>query len=409
MRVYLRVDLKGTNLLTELAIKALKARKQTYRVSDSNGLCIEIAPTGSKLWRWRYRFNGKEQMLALGKYPLVGLAEARKKRDEARDLLEQGRHPTREKKAQKLRRMAENDNTFEKVARRWLELKGKSLSGKYAKQSLARLEQHVFPIIGGLPITEITIPDVVKVVERIGIKHGTVETARRMKQIIGQTFRYAAQRGLCQHNPAADLRDVLPSSPAELPDLLQTMRDYNGDVLTKAALSLICLTFLRTGELIGGKWCEIDWDRQEWHIPPERMKMKRPHVVPLSRQAIAILKHLQKHTGDKENIFHSQRGKKKHISNGAILMALRRMGYAGTMTGHGFRSLASTILNEKNFPPDVIELQLAHADSNRIRSAYNRAERMLERKKMMQFYADFLDAALAGGGKVIAGKFRKRA
>ncbi len=404
--------------LTELKIKSLKPKAKHYKLADSGGLCIEVTPAGGKVWRWRYRFNGKEQSLALGKYPALGLAAARKKRDEARGLVDQGKHATREKKVQKLRQMNEGENTFEAVCKRWLEHKSSKLNAKYAKQTLARMKQHVFPIIGALPITEITIPEVVKIVETIGTKHGTVETARRLKQVISQTFRYAAQRGLCQHNPAADLRDVLPSTvgkhhsciaPAELPKLLKAMQSYKGDKLTSHAMHLLALTFVRTGELIGAKWDEVDWDRQEWHIPKERMKMKRPHIVPLSHQTLTIMTDLRSLTGDKEHIFHSQRGKAKHISNGAVLMALRRMGYAGRMTGHGYRSLASTILNEKGFQPDVIERQLAHEDGDKIRSAYNRAEYLLERKKMMQVYADFLDKALNGGGQIIAGKFKKTA
>lgn len=396
-------------VLTAVAIKNLKPKATLYRVADSGGLCLEIAPSGGKLWRWRYNFNGKAQMLALGRFPDVLLEQARKQRDEARALVDAGKHPTREKKARKLRRMVEGENTFEKIARKWMELKGKKLNEKYRKQSLARMEQHVFPMIGALPITEITIPDVARVVEKIG-KRGTVETAHRMKQVISQAFRYAAQRGLCQFNPAADMRDLLPPTeekhhpcihPSELPKLLQSMAGYQGDHLTNAAMQLLALTFVRTGELIGAKWSEINFDRQEWHIPKERMKMKRPHVVPLSRQALAIFKNLHTVTGEKPCVFHSQRGKSKHISNGAVLMALRRMGYQGRMTGHGFRALASTILNEKNYPPDVIERQLAHEDSDKIRSAYNRAEYLLERKKMMQAYADYLDEVRESDGKKV--------
>lgn len=385
--------------LTDLSIKNLKPGKKLYRVADGGGLCLEITPAGGKLWRWRYYFSGKPQMLALGKYPALSLAEARRRRDDAREMVENGKHPTREKKARQLRSASEGENTFEKVARRWLELKQGGLNEKYRTQCLTRLEQHVFPAIGALPITEITIPDVVRVIEKIG-KRGTIETARRMKQLIGQTFRYAAQRGLCLHNPAADLRDVLPATqdrhhvciaPGEFPQLLRDMAAYNGDTLTKTAMHMLALTFVRTGELIGAKWEEIDWDRAEWHIPKERMKMKRPHIVPLARQTLARLKEVQALTGDREHIFHSGRSKSRHISNGAILMALRRMGYQGRMCGHGLRALASTILNEKGYAPDVIERQLAHEDGDKIRSAYNRAEYLLERKKMMQDYADILE------------------
>jgi len=392
--------------LTELAIKNLKPKEKIYRVADSGGLCLEVSPAGGKLWRWRYYYQNKAQMLALGKYPAITLAEARKKRDEARDLLEAGKHPTREKKIKKLRKAHEGENTFEKMARRWLEMKGEGLNEKYAKQCLTRLELHVFPVIGALPLTEITIPDVVEVVEAIG-KRGTVETAKRMKQLIAQVFRYSAQRGLCIHNPAADLRDILPSTeekhhacvhPSELPDLLAKI-EARGNDFTKYAIKLMMLTFVRTGELIAAPWSEINWDKEEWHIPKERMKMNRPHVVPLSRQALALLTELQAITGNKQHIFHSPASKSNHISNGTVLMGLRRMGYKNKMTGHGFRSLASTILNEKSYSPDVIERQLAHEDDDKIRGAYNRAEYLLERKKMMQEYADYLDNVAKNSGE----------
>ncbi len=389
--------------LTELAIKNLKPRDKVYRVADSGGLALEVSTTGGRLWRWRYYYQGKEQMLALGKYPALSLAEARKKRDEARELVDAGKHPTREKKIQKLRQAHDGENSFEKIARRWLEMKGDGLNAKYAKQCLARMEQHIFPRIGALPLTDITIPDVVEVVEAIG-KRGTIVTAKRMKQLISQIFRYSAQRGLCQHNPAADLRDVLPSSgekhhacihPSELPALITKIEAREGD-FTQYAMKLLMLTFVRTGELIGAKWEEINWDKEEWHIPKERMKMKRPHVVPLSSQALAVFRELHAMTGDKVHIFHSPASKSMHMSNGAVLMGLRRMGYQGKMTGHGFRTLASTILNEKGYPPDVIERQLAHEDEDKIRSAYNRAEYLLERKKMMQDYADYLEGTNKG-------------
>ena len=393
--------------LTALAIKKLLPQEKTYRKADSGGLCIEVTPSGGKLWRWKYRFDGTAQMLSLGKWPEVSLEEARRLRDEARVLLRDGKHPTREKKAEKLRQSVAGENTFEEVARKWLEVKSKGMNERYGAISLSRLERLVFPHLGALPIKEITITDVVRVVEKMG-EHGTIETAKRMKQVISQTFRYAAQRGLCDQNPAADLRDILPPSeekhhacikPAELPELLHKMDAYKGDILSTTAMHLLALTFVRTGELIGAKWEEIDFNRAEWHIPKERMKMKRPHVVPLARQALDLLEALKPLTGDKEHIFHSQRGKHKHISNGAVLMALRRMGYQGRMTGHGFRALASTILNEKSYAPDVIERQLAHEDGDKIRSAYNRAEYLLERKKMMQDYADLLDAMRGSDGE----------
>lgn len=386
--------------LTELEIKHLKPKDKIYRVADGGGLCLEVAISGNKFWRYRYRVNGKFQMLSIGKYPLIGLAEARRKRDAAVLMLAAGTNPSKEKKAAKLRNIANGENTFESIARKWMELKQSGLNEKYRKQCLVRMEQHVFPAIGAMPITEITIPDVVRVVEKIASR-GTIETAKRMKQLISQTFRYASQRGMCLHNPAADLRNVLPSTKekhyncipvSEAPELLKAVWGYRGDTIVRQATKLLALTFVRTGELIGARWDEIDWSREEWHIPKERMKMKRPHMVPLSRQALDILKELQTLTGDTPFIFYSSRSQSRHISNGAFLMMLRRIGYEGKHTGHGWRSLASTILNEKGYKPDWIERQLAHEDSDKIRSAYNRAEYVLERKKMMQDYADILDS-----------------
>lgn len=384
--------------LTELAIRSLKPRTRLYRVADSRGLCLEITPNGSKLWRYRFYHLGKAQMTALGKYPSISLAQARRLRDEAQILLEQGKHPTNHKRAEKLRQAIKGEKTFKRIALMWMETRKKTLNEKYAKQNLERLKQHVFPVIGALPVAEITIPDVVRVIERIADK-GTIETAKRMKQIIGQIFRYATQRGLCEHNPATDLKDILPSREekhhpclpiSEIPQLLRDIEARDAD-FSKYALQLIMLTFVRTSELIGARWDEIDWKQQEWNIPKERMKMKRPHLVPLSKQALEILKELHQITGKYEYIFYSPASKSKHISNGTILMALRRMGYATRMSGHGFRTLASTILNEKGFTPDAIERQLAHEDEDKIRSAYNRAEYYDERKKMMQDYTDILD------------------
>lgn len=393
--------------LTELAIKNLKPKSKPYRVADSGGLCLLVSVSGGKLWRWRYRFQGKEQLLSLGKYPAVSLAQARKLRDEARELANEGKQLTRVKKANKLRQAYESDNTFKRIALDWHETRSGRLNDKYHKQCLTRLEQLVFPAIGFLPITEITIPDVVQLVEKISKRgeskkagrYGTIVTAKRMKQNIAQIFRYATQKGLCTHNPAADLRDILPSkeqkhhgcvSLQELPDLLNSIYGRKDD-FSKAAMQLLALTFVRTSELIGASWSEINWELREWHIPKERMKMKRPHIVPLSDQAIAVLKDLHTDTGETPYLFYSAASKSKHISNGTVLMALRRMGYEKKMTGHGFRTLASTILNEKGYSSDVIERQLAHEDTDKVRSAYNRAEYLPERRVMMQDYANILD------------------
>lgn len=400
--------------LTDIAIKNLKPKEKLYRVADNGGLCIEVTTKGAKLWRWRYYYNGKQQMLSLGKYPRISLGQARKLRDAARDQLDEGLHPAREKKAAKLRRQIEGANTFKVIAENWYELRKGNMDEKYRKQCLARMKQHVFPLIGNFPITQITIPDVVNVVEKIG-KRGTVETAKRMKQQISAVFRYASQRGMCPYNPAADLKGILPRREEkhhaavkveDFPKFWTTLNRYNGNQLTKLAMQLLAHTFVRTGELIGAKWSEINWDKREWHIPKERMKRRRPHLVPLSEQAITILKAIQSLTGGKEYIFHSSVSKSKHMSNGTFLMALRRMKYDGKMTGHGFRTIASTILNEKRYDADVIERQLAHEDEDRIRSAYNRAEYLPERKKMMQDYSNILDTMINPDADIL--KFAKR-
>lgn len=392
-------------MLTDPKIKSLKPRAKPYRVADGRGLCLQVNPTGNRFWRYRYRFNGAAQMFTLGEYPDVGLQTARRMRDEARAQVKQGIHPTRAKHAEKLRKTKEGANTFELVTRQWFGLQQDKLNKKYHAQNLRRMEQLIFPHMGKLPVTEITTPVVVDAIERIGAR-GTIETANRMKQVIGQIFRYSIQKGLCVMNPAADLRGILPFKAgkhhpciplAELPDLLQAIEKREED-FSKIAMELLSLTFVRTGELIGARWEEINWDRGEWLIPANRMKAKRPHIVPLSRQTIRVLERLRKLTGEREFLFFSAASKSKHMSNGTVLMALRRMGYQGRMSGHGFRSLASTLLNEKGFSSDDIELQLAHVENNKVRAAYNHAERLLERKAMMQKYADMLDTIRAGKG-----------
>jgi len=380
----------GIKMLTDLAIRKMKPREKLYRQLDSDGLYIEVSTTGLKYWRYRYNLAGRDQLYSIGRYPDITLAQARKIRDEKRVVVSQGKQLTREKRKEKRAREAADSNTFESVAIRFMETKKANLNAKYHKQSLERLKQHVFPAIGQMPVTEITIPDIVDVVEAIASK-GTIETAKRMKQRISEVFRYAAQRGLCAYNPASDLRDILPTPEkqhhacipvSELPELLQRM-EAMPEGLGKYAMHIKMLTILRTRELIEGKWAEIDWQRCEWVVPKERMKTRRPHTVPLSSQAIDLLKRLHKETGHTENLFFSSASKSKHISDGTILMALRRMGYQGRMTGHGFRSLCSTVLNEQGYPSDVVEAQLAHIEGDRVRAAYNRAQYMLKRKAMI--------------------------
>lgn len=394
--------------LTELAIKKAKPTSKNYVLTDSGGLFLLVTPTGGKLWRWRFQYQGKEQSYAIGKYPDISLARARELRNEARALVDQGKHPTREKKANKQRIAFNGRNTVKAVAMDWLELKHQNSNKKYKKLLEARLNKYVFPYLGNLPVDEVTTPDVVSVVEKIAAK-GKIETAKRIGRIIAQVFRYVVRKGLRKDNPAADLRDIVPSKKTkhhacihtnDLPDLLKAIDSYPGTPIEKMALQLLPLTFVRTKEFIGGRWDEIRWDKEEWHIPGHRMKMKRDHIVPLAKQSIALLKSLHELTGNREFIFFSARSKTKHICDGTFLVALKRMKYGGKMTGHGFRTLASTILNEattsnnkRKYDKDYIEKQLAHDEKDDVRSPYNRAEYLPQRKIMMQDYADMLDAA----------------
>lgn len=398
--------------LPEAKIRNAKPQNKPYKLFDGGGLFMLVTPPGGKLWKIKYRYQGKEKEFAAGAYPIVSMAEAREIRDNVKRLLANGIDPTQHRRLTKQQKMEACENTFEAMTRRWVEVKKGETSHK--DRSLRRLELHAFPRIGYRPIGEIKTVELANCLEAIE-RTGKNETAHRIKQLIQQVFRYAVRRGIIDHNPAGDLRDIIGHEPvksracippAELPQLLRDMEAYKGDTLTKAAMKLLLLCFTRTGELIGARWEEIDWGREEWVIPAARMKMRNAHLVPLSRQALAVFKELQGITGRHEFVFFSPANKSKFISNNAVLSALKRMGYYGRMTGHGFRALASTILNEqRKYHPDIIERQLAHADRNEVRAVYNRADYLLERKKMMQDWADYLDRA--GESQIIRNIFSK--
>ena len=400
--------------LTDIKIRSAKPDSKQYKLFDGGGLFLLVKPNGSKLWQLKYRYLGKERIYSIGPYPTVSMAQARKERETVKKQLAEGIDPTQHRRTTRHQKMEASENTLESIARRWFEIK--KGDDEHRERSLRRLELYAFPKLGYRPIQSITTLDIVSCLEAVE-KRGILETAHRVKQLLQQVFRYAVRRGLITTNPAGDLRDILafPEKnnfacihPSELSGLLKAMENYHGDVLTCVAIKLLAYTFVRTGELIGARWEEIDWARQEWQIPAERMKMKRDHIVPLARQSVALLESLKAITGKREFIFHAPANKEKHLSNGAILGVLRRMGYAGRMTGHGFRALASTILNEqRKYHPDIIERQLAHAERNEVRAAYNRAEYLLERKKMMQEWADYLDGVLASPDKVVRGDFTK--
>jgi len=399
--------------LTDTACKSAKCAdgRPYQRFADSGGLYLEVTAAGSKLWRWKYRFNGKEKRLAIGIYPAAALAQARRARDDARDILKAGSDPAQVKADAKLASRVRVGNSFEAVARAWHEHWRTGKSERHADYVIRRLEADVFPDLGARPIASITAPQLLAVAKKIETR-GAVDIAKRAWQTCSQVFRYAVAHGLLERNPATDVRpsDALkPRSkehyariePREMPVLLRKIEAYQGTPATRLAMKLMALTFVRTGELIGAHWDEFDLEgAREWRIPAERMKMKTPHIVPLSKQAVEVLKTIHELRGLSGLLFPGERDHEKPMSNGTILGALKRMGYAGRMTGHGFRGVASTILHELGHRHDIIELQLAHQERDEVSAAYNFATYLPQRRKMMQQWADHLDA-LRAGAKVL--------
>jgi integrase len=376
------------------------------RFSDGEGMYLEVTPNGSRYWRLKYRINGKEKRLALGTYPRVSLVQARQARRMARDLIAQGIDPSLQKQLDKIPNPVAPDQTFETVARAWHEHWKSGRSDHHADYVLRRLAADVFPDIGTYAIETITAPTLVRVVKKIEAR-GALDIAKRSLQTCGQIMRYAVAHGYIQRNPAADIKpaDVLKNrqqtnyariEARELPDLLRKMAVYDGSPHTRGALSLIALTFVRTSELIEATWDEFDLDAAEWRIPAQRMKMRTPHIVPLSHQALDTLRCLHELRNLSNYVFPGERDHEKPMSNNTILKALERMGYKGRMTGHGWRGVASTLLHEKGFDHAVIELQLAHQERNRVSASYNWATYLAPRRVMMQWWADHLDALRTG-------------
>tara|TARA_B100000686_G_scaffold315138_1_gene361783 strand:+ start:535 stop:1725 length:1191 start_codon:yes stop_codon:yes gene_type:complete len=375
---------------------------RTRKVFDGRGLFLEIRPNGAKYWRMKYRYGGKEKLMALGVYPEVSLKDAREKCLEARRELDNGQDPMQSKKEQK-RQIKENaENSFEVIAREWHDNKKGSWTERHAKTVLNRMENDLFPAIGSMPIVDIKPPHILTALKKIE-KRGAFEPAHRMKQTCGQIFRYAIAKGIAETNPAADLNEALRPlkrghyATLDIKELPQFLADLERNeprlyLHTRLGIRLLMLTFVRTKELIEAKWDEFDMENGEWLIPGERMKMRKDHYVPLSRQVITILKQLQEMPSEWGWVFPGQVSRRKPMSNNTILFGLRRLGYAGRMTGHGFRALAMTTIKEKlGYRHEVIDRQLAHAKKNKIIAAYDRAEFMDERRKMMQEWADYID------------------
>lgn len=392
-------------MLTDLAVRAAKPKAKPYKMSDGGGLYLLVTPTGSRWWRLKFRIDGKEKALSLGIYPEVPLTLARERRDEARKLLASDIDPSEKRKSEKNSRA----DTFESIAREWLALQAKpdaknnrpALAKSTWDKALATFDNLIFPYVGSRQISKITVPELLKVLKRIESR-GHHETCHRAKQRCGQVFRYAIATGRLERDITADLRGALApvmhehfsaiTVPAEIGELLRAIEGYRGHPIVTLALKLAPIVFVRPGELRGAEWSEFHLDCAEWRIAANRMKMGEEHIVPLPKQAIEILRELQSLTGEGRYVFPSPRTTLKPMSENAITAALRRMGYTGEdMTWHGFRSLASTSLNEQGWHPDLIELQLAHAERNKVRAAYNRAQRLPERRKMMQAWADYLN------------------
>lgn len=398
-------------MLTDTAIKKAKAADKPAKLSDEKGLFLLLHPNGSKYWRFKYRFDGKQKELALGVYPEVSLAAARQRRDDARALVANNQDPGEHRKTVKRERAIASANSFRAVAMAWLDNIRPKWSEDHYTYTLRRFEAYAFPVIGNIPISEINAPKLLEMARKIEAR-GTIETARKVVMACGQVFDFGLPAGLCERNPARDLRGALKARPEvqhmaalplkDLPALIRKINTYStdhGDKQTELALKLLMLTFVRTGELREATWDEFDIDAAVWTIPAERMKMKAVHIVPLSRQAVAVVNQLKELNGAYNYVFPG-RNPVKPMSKNTVLFALYRMGYHSRMTGHGFRAVASTLLNEMGFNPDAIERQLAHREKNKVRAAYHRSEYMPERKKMMQHWSDYTDGLEAGGNVV---------
>ena len=392
--------------LTDTEIRKAKVQDKAHRIGDSGGLYLWMTPSGGKLWRWKYRHENEEKLMSFGRYPDVSLALARERHVEARKLLASGIDPMAQRKVEKAVLMAASANSFESISSLWMEHWRDGKSPRHVDYVRRRMETDILPCLGARPIAAIEAPELVAMTKAIE-QRGARDIAKRALETTGQVFRYAIAHGHTRRNPASEIRpgDILKSTcrvnyarvdAKDLSLLLKAIEVYQGTPKTRLAIKLLALTFVRTSELIGAKWSEFDLEAARWNIPAERMKMDTPHIVPLASQAIEVLEMIRM-SGTSEWLFPSDRSAAKPMSNNTILMALKRMGYKGRMTGHGFRGLASTILHEKGYGHEHIELQLAHAPRNAVSAAYNHALYLAPRAKMMQDWADFLEQTLRGG------------
>jgi len=397
--------------LTDIVIRKAKAGPKNRKMSDGGGLHLLLTPAGGKLWRFKYRLAGKEKQLAIGAYPHVSLGDARKRRDDAKALLAAGKDPSREKRRDKLRLLADCEMSFSVVSQEYCDKRKRDGSKAWAPSTAKRCERLLRELsksIGSLPINEIEPADVLAALRKIEVK-GNHESARRTLQLASAVFRYAVATARLRSDPTRDLRDALTSptvthlgaitDPTKAGELLRAIEGYQGQGLTKLAMQLAPHVFVRPGELRQAKWKEIDFEAKVWTIPAEKTKMRKPHSVPLSQQSLAIFKLLHTATGPEGYVFPSIRTRSRPMSENTINAGLRRLGYSGSeMTAHGFRAMASTLLNESGrWNPDAIERALVHGEANKVRKAYHRGEHWDERVRMAQWWSDYLDQLRAGG------------
>ncbi|WP_225373933.1 tyrosine-type recombinase/integrase [Klebsiella variicola] len=384
--------------LNDMQIRRAKPEAKAYTLGDGQGLSLLIEPNGSKSWRFRYRYAGKPKMISLGVYPTITLADARSRRDDARKLVAEGKNPSEVRKEQKIALQTESESAFEKIAAEWHQMKSAKWSAGYASDIMEAFQNDIFPYVGTRPIGEIKPLELLNVLRKIE-KRGALEKMRKVRQRCSEVFRYAIATGRAEFNPAADLSSALEVHQSnhfpflkadELPDFLRALDSYTGSRLVQIATKLLMITGVRTIELRAALWSEFDLDNAIWEIPAERMKMRRSHLVPLSTQALDLLNELKMMTGNYRYVFPGRNDPNKPMSEASINQVIKRIGYGGKVTGHGFRHTMSTILHDQNYNSAWIEIQLAHIDKNYIRGTYNHANYISQRKEMMQVYANMI-------------------
>ncbi|HHR5697294.1 TPA: tyrosine-type recombinase/integrase [Klebsiella michiganensis] len=396
--------------LTARQVDTSKPKDKPYKLSDGGGLYLLVNPNGSRYWRLKYRIAGKEKLLALGVYPDITLAEARQKRADAKKVLAAGGDPGQEKQEEKQAKEQAVANSFERLAMEWHSHKSTSWSEGYAEHLLMYLRKDIFPFIGQKAITDISQVEMLNVLRKME-QRGVLDKLKKTRQACRQIFTYAIITGRAEHNPVSDLAGALKSPKQQhyphllvdqIPDFLRALSEYSGSTITRNATRLLMLTGLRTIELRASEWVDIDFDKGVWNIPAERMKMRRPHLVPLSSQVRELLEETHQLTGRGKYVFPGRNDAGKPMSEASINQVIKRIGYDGKATGHGFRHTMSTILHEQGYNTAWIETQLAHVDKNSIRGTYNHAQYLDGRREMLQWYADYM-AALENGENVVHG------